>query len=284
MWDEAGRLTEWLGEVPIEAQLLKMAEEVGEAAEAYLGMTGLNRRKGVSHTREDLVGEVSDVIITASVAIVRLTGSPSGARAAFESHLASVVGRAEGKLVRDRIPELIRHDGLEPAISTADPAEYAARLRDKLGEEVAEFLASDDDPMELADILEVVYALAAARGTGPAELDALRAAKAASNGAFTQRLVWHGNQGDCFAAGPHWPGRRRMPHRPGKNTLREWLEGVRGGGRYRRMVPWRRRACTSMQAVTRGCTGWRISSTTRPWLTRCSAPCSPSGCRRTSTT
>jgi hypothetical protein len=94
MWDEAGRLAEWLGEVPIEAQLLKMSEEVGEAAEAYLGMTGLNPRKGLSHTREDLVGEVGDVIITAAVSIVRLTGSTAAARAAFESHLASVVNRA----------------------------------------------------------------------------------------------------------------------------------------------------------------------------------------------
>ncbi len=75
---------------------------------------------------------------------------------------------------------------------TAEPAEYATRLRDKLGEEVAEFLASDGDPVELADILEVVYALAADGGTGPDELDALRAAKAERNGAFRQRLVLHG--------------------------------------------------------------------------------------------
>lgn len=214
MWDEAGRLTEWLGEIPVEAQLLKMSEEVGEAAAAYIGMTGVNPRKGVSHTREDLVGEVADVIITAAVTTVRLSGGPQEARAAFESHLAGVVsragldatrdrGRAEGKLVRDRIPEFIREDGLEPVIRPADQAEYAARLRDKLGEEVAEFLASDDDPVELADILEVVYALAAANGTGPAELDALRAAKAASHGAFTERLVWHGNQDAGCPDGAH---------------------------------------------------------------------------------
>jgi predicted house-cleaning noncanonical NTP pyrophosphatase (MazG superfamily) len=224
MWDEAGRLTQWLGEVPVEAQLLKMSEEVGEAAEAYLGMTGLNPRKGISHTREDLVGEVGDVIITAAVAIVQLTGGPGAARAAFESHLTSVINRADlsaprddatrdrdrdaGKLVRDRIPEIIRGDGLEPVITAAGPAEYAARLRDKLGEEVAEFLASDGHLTELADILEVVYALAAAGGTGQAELEALRAAKAASNGAFTQRLVWHGNQGDDEAGGAHLHPRR----------------------------------------------------------------------------
>lgn len=202
MWDEAGQLTEWLGEAPIEAQLLKLTEEVGEVAEAYLGLTGLNPRKGVTHTQDDLVNEVADVIISAAVAVVRLTGDHQAARAKFNAHLARVLtraglepARANGKLVRDRIPDIIRADGLEPIISTASPAEYAARLRDKLGEEVAEFLASDDDPAELADILEVIYALAAATGTGRTDLEALRAGKADRNGAFTERLVWHGNQG-----------------------------------------------------------------------------------------
>lgn len=205
MWDEAGRLADWLGDMPVEAQLLKLSEEVGEVAEAYLGMTGLNPRKGVSRTREDLTGEVGDVIITAAVAMVFLASGPGAARAAFEAHLAAVLtrigldappapARAAGKLVRDRIPELIRADGLAPVIRTADPAEYASRLRDKLGEEVAEFLASDGDPVELADILEVVYALAASTGTSRAELEALRAAKAERNGAFSERLVWHGNR------------------------------------------------------------------------------------------
>lgn len=201
MWDEATQLTEWLGEVPVEAQLLKLTEEVGEVAEAYLGLTGLNPRKGVTHTRDELVNEVADVIISAAVAIVRLTGDHQTARAKFDAHLAYVLARAgleptraNGKLVRDRIPDIIRADGSEPIISTASPAEYTARLRDKLGEEVAEFLASDDDPAELADILEVVYALAAATGTGRADLEALRADKADRNGAFTERLVWHGNQ------------------------------------------------------------------------------------------
>jgi hypothetical protein len=93
MWDEAGRLTEYLGEVPIEAQLLKLSEEVGEVAEAYIGMRGLNPRKGVSHTEADLLGELADVIITAAVAITRVTGSPDAARAAFAVHLATVITR-----------------------------------------------------------------------------------------------------------------------------------------------------------------------------------------------
>jgi NTP pyrophosphatase (non-canonical NTP hydrolase) len=93
MWDEAGRLAEWLGEAPLESQLLKLSEEVGEVAEAYLGMTGLNPRKGFSHTREDLAGEVADVIITAAVALVKVTGGPDQARAAFQAHLAGVLRR-----------------------------------------------------------------------------------------------------------------------------------------------------------------------------------------------
>jgi predicted house-cleaning noncanonical NTP pyrophosphatase (MazG superfamily)/NTP pyrophosphatase (non-canonical NTP hydrolase) len=205
MWDEAGRLADWLGDMPVEAQLLKLSEEVGEVAEAYLGMTGRNPGKGVNRTREDLTGEVGDVIITAAVALVILAGGPGAARAVFAAHLASVLARtgleapptpawAGGKLVRDRIPELIRADGLAPDIRTADPAEYASRLRDKLREEVAEFLASDGDPAELADILEVVYALAASTGTSSAELEALRAAKAERNGAFGERLGWRGNR------------------------------------------------------------------------------------------
>ena len=93
MWHEAGRLAEWLGDVPMEAQLLKLTEEVGEVAEAYLGMTGLNRRKG-SRSRDDLMGEVADVMITASVTLVRLAGGPEAARDTFGAHLDSVLARS----------------------------------------------------------------------------------------------------------------------------------------------------------------------------------------------
>jgi predicted house-cleaning noncanonical NTP pyrophosphatase (MazG superfamily) len=110
---------------------------------------------------------------------------------------------SERKLVRDNIPDLIRADGLNPVIYTAAPDEYAARLRDKLREETAEFLAADalagdddddgDSLQELADVLEVVYALAENIGAGRERLEAVRAAKAARDGAFAKRLVWSGN-------------------------------------------------------------------------------------------
>jgi predicted house-cleaning noncanonical NTP pyrophosphatase (MazG superfamily) len=100
----------------------------------------------------------------------------------------------QGKLVRDKIPQIIRGKGLEPVIHAADPDEYAMRLRDKLAEEVAEFLASDSDPEELADVLEVIYALAALTGTDPQQLEKPRAAKADGRGGFADRIIWSGNQ------------------------------------------------------------------------------------------
>jgi len=105
----------------------------------------------------------------------------------------------QGKLVRDKIPQIIRAKGLEPVIYVADADEYASRLRDKLTEEVNEFLGSDSDPEELADILEVVYALARQAGTDPQQLEKLRAAKADERGGFDDRIIWAGNNSPADA-------------------------------------------------------------------------------------
>lgn len=107
----------------------------------------------------------------------------------------------QGKLVRDKIPQIIRSKGLEPVIYTASTEEYATRLRDKLREEVEEFIASDDDPDELADILEVLYALAGQAGTDQQQLEKLRAAKAEERGGFGDRIIWSGNRPAAAARG-----------------------------------------------------------------------------------
>jgi predicted house-cleaning noncanonical NTP pyrophosphatase (MazG superfamily) len=100
---------------------------------------------------------------------------------------------SQSKLVRNKIPQLIRSQGLEPLVYVADAEEYSARLRDKLAEEVDEFLASDNDPEELVDILEVLYALAEQIGTDRQRLEQLRAAKAEERGGFADRIIWSGN-------------------------------------------------------------------------------------------
>ena len=45
MWDQVGRLHAYHGDVPAEVRLLKLTEEVGEVADAFIGMHGLNGRK-----------------------------------------------------------------------------------------------------------------------------------------------------------------------------------------------------------------------------------------------
>jgi hypothetical protein len=53
VWDENGKLHAHHGDVPVEIRLLKLTEEVGEVAEAFLGVHGLNKRKGVCRSRDE---------------------------------------------------------------------------------------------------------------------------------------------------------------------------------------------------------------------------------------
>ncbi len=92
------------------------------------------------------------------------------------------------KLVRDRIPDIIRAKGGTPVTHLATDEEYMARLDQKLMEEATEFFESRD-PEELADILEVVYALAQSKGISREKLERIRARKAQERGSFTRRIV-----------------------------------------------------------------------------------------------
>jgi NTP pyrophosphatase (non-canonical NTP hydrolase) len=94
MWDQVERLYGYHGDVPVEARLLKLTEEVGEVAEAYIGIQGLNKRKGTCRTPDDLLDELADVIITAAVAMSGVTGNADEARAHLERRLAVVTERA----------------------------------------------------------------------------------------------------------------------------------------------------------------------------------------------
>jgi NTP pyrophosphatase (non-canonical NTP hydrolase) len=94
MWDEVKRLHAFHGDVPLEIRLLKLTEEVGEAAEAVIGVRGLNKRKGVCHTREDILDELADVIITAAVTMNAVTdGQVEQARDHFHRRLETVTAR-----------------------------------------------------------------------------------------------------------------------------------------------------------------------------------------------
>jgi predicted house-cleaning noncanonical NTP pyrophosphatase (MazG superfamily) len=94
------------------------------------------------------------------------------------------------KLVRDRIPEIIQSHGHHPVTHVLDDATYQVALLAKLAEETreAQQAAAEDLPAELADILEVIRALAAAVGMSWTQLLALAAEKRARRGGFEKRI------------------------------------------------------------------------------------------------
>jgi predicted house-cleaning noncanonical NTP pyrophosphatase (MazG superfamily) len=104
------------------------------------------------------------------------------------------------KLVRDKIPEIIYAKGEIACLSVVDDGEYHLLLRRKLEEEVQEYLESESAE-ELADILEVLYALASCTGLNEDELEQLRKAKADDRGRFLERIVWHGSRRLAGSAG-----------------------------------------------------------------------------------
>ena len=60
-------------------QIIKLMEEVGEVAAAWVGVTGTNPRKGITHRERDVVDELADVVNTALLAIVKLGFDPNHA-------------------------------------------------------------------------------------------------------------------------------------------------------------------------------------------------------------
>jgi predicted house-cleaning noncanonical NTP pyrophosphatase (MazG superfamily) len=93
-----------------------------------------------------------------------------------ETKTAGGLGLGQGKLVRDKIPQIIRSKGLQPITYVADVDEYGARLRDKLAEEVDEFIASTTIRRNSPTFLRVLYALAEHAGTSREQLERLQAA------------------------------------------------------------------------------------------------------------
>lgn len=95
------------------------------------------------------------------------------------------------KLVRDRIPEIITKQGLSLTTRILEDDEYLTELRTKLQEETNEFLSAESSGEaieELADIMEVIHALAEAHGASVQELERIRAEKADKRGGFKDRI------------------------------------------------------------------------------------------------
>ena len=89
------------------------------------------------------------------------------------------------KLVRDKVHEIYKFRPMH----IADDGEYWQELLKKLDEEVGEF-KENNSTEDLADIMEVIYAIAEFKGLSIQELDKVRRDKANKRGRFRRRIIF----------------------------------------------------------------------------------------------
>ncbi|WP_066371874.1 nucleoside triphosphate pyrophosphohydrolase [Neobacillus fumarioli] len=95
------------------------------------------------------------------------------------------------KLVRDKIPQIIEAGGKTFAMRTLSGEEYRQELRKKSFEELEEYMNAKDDVTaveELADLLEIIHALAECHGATIEQVEAVRAEKAEKRGGFQEKI------------------------------------------------------------------------------------------------
>lgn len=92
------------------------------------------------------------------------------------------------KLVRDRIPEIIKNKGKNPIFGYLNKEEYIRKLNEKLHEEHSEY-DDDESVEELADLVEVIYAILEYKNVSIEEFEQLRRKKVEERGAFKDRIL-----------------------------------------------------------------------------------------------
>ncbi|MCP8615236.1 nucleoside triphosphate pyrophosphohydrolase [Salirhabdus salicampi] len=95
------------------------------------------------------------------------------------------------KLVRDLIPQLIEKNGKKFSTRILDDNEYITALKAKLEEEIEEYLNAEnnqDSLEELADVLELIYALAKTHGESFEKIEEIRRQKAEKRGGFNEKV------------------------------------------------------------------------------------------------
>lgn len=98
-----------------------------------------------------------------------------------------------GKLVRDKIPQIMIKAGKTPITRRLSEEEYLEELDKKLNEEVAEYQA-DKSIEEMADVLEVLLTVCEARGHSMEELMLARKKKREERGGFVERIYLIGSE------------------------------------------------------------------------------------------
>lgn len=91
------------------------------------------------------------------------------------------------KLVRDNIPQIIESRGEKAYTRTLSDEKYKEQLDVKLQEEVKEYL-EDDNIEELADIVEVIYAILEYKNVKLEDFEKIRIDKVEKRGAFKKKI------------------------------------------------------------------------------------------------
>lgn len=94
------------------------------------------------------------------------------------------------KLVRDKIPEIIKGNGETPITRVLDDDEYKTELEKKLNEEYLEVIRAKGKEKieELADMIEVIKALAKLENATLDDVIAVASDKASKRGAFNDKI------------------------------------------------------------------------------------------------
>jgi predicted house-cleaning noncanonical NTP pyrophosphatase (MazG superfamily) len=95
------------------------------------------------------------------------------------------------KLVRDKIPQIIESKGKKLSTKVLNDEDYIKYLKEKAYEELDEYCAAETDGEtveELADLLEVIRALAKHHGSSIEEVEAVRIDKVEKRGGFHEKV------------------------------------------------------------------------------------------------
>lgn len=92
------------------------------------------------------------------------------------------------KLVRDKIPQIIKKSGKDYRVHIADETEYKTMLQDKLREEVDELI---ENPCieEIADVLEVLESITQYYSFNKEDIQNYKKKKQTDRGGFCERLI-----------------------------------------------------------------------------------------------
>ncbi|MCD8503168.1 MAG: nucleoside triphosphate pyrophosphohydrolase [Bacillaceae bacterium] len=95
------------------------------------------------------------------------------------------------KLVRDKIPEIIAATGKSYKTTILDQEQYITELKKKSFEELEEYMNTTNDEEaieELADLLELIHAMAKVHGATITDVEEIRQKKAEKRGGFEERV------------------------------------------------------------------------------------------------